>query len=520
MLVSVSMLLMGCTGSGGAAYTLHLNPVVANPQAPFDGLDRIDLVLTPADGDPLRVPLDAPTSGSTPEVTGLPELIDTTITVEGYRDGDRVLRGLTEPLTATSGVVEATVFVASTEATAWMGALSDGLHIPMLAPLGGGRFWLAGGLTNDLNNAPGKGQKSIYTLTLAPPGEGLAFTNVGDLPAYETNDGASETTRVGAGCTQLTVSGADQGKLLVTGGAARDPLGDGGEASTAVSLYDPTTDTWEDLPPLSTLEDPRVQHLAGENLLGNVVVWGGYGPQARGGGVSLNNSIEYYDRGNRRFTSLGETNLGPLDAMMADLGADGTLICGGADIDDSVWSSVSSCVRVRLDGSGIDGFESMLEGVAGASMVTLADGKVLVTGGAAAEGASTSDDIGALDSAWLYNPSTGRWGALAATMKIPRAGHRTVLLADGRVLVVGGAQTYNSNVFPADPVRCLEIYDPVASTFELADGCTPTEEAGGLPGGALLPQVAYDPDYGVLIVGGVGADGSAQSGVSLFVPEL
>lgn len=531
MLLIVSGLMTGCNGSSGADYTLHLNPVVASLQTPFEGLDRVDLVLTPADGTPLRVPMEAPTSGSTPEVTGLPALEGTRISVEGFMGGDLILRGMTEPLTASSGVVEADVFIASTEKTAWLGPLTNGLYLPMLVSLGEGRFWLAGGLTNDLNNAPVKGQKDMYTLTLAPPGEGLAFTSSGELPQYETKADEMETARIGAGYTMLTVSGPSQGRILITGGAPRDPLAGQGEASSDVSLYDPSTDTWERLGGLASLSGPHAQHLTEENLLGNVVVWGGYGEQNGDRGVKLNNTVEYYNSASKEFSGAHTvTTIGSLDAMMADLGESGTLLCGGALLEDTSWYSSSSCVRVKLDGSAVtDTFKDgpngadLPEGLAGAAMVTLADGSILATGGASvpyASRASTNESVEASASAWLFNPTNERWGALSASMVTARAGHEMVLLADGRVLIVGGAESYNTNNAATDAVSCLELYDPVGGSFRPVDGCEGSDGAGGLAGGAYAPRVAYDPDYGVLIVGGIGQDGAANNGVALFVPEL
>jgi len=446
--------------------------------------------------------------------------VDTTIAVEGYRDGEIVLRGLTEPLTASSGVVEATVFIAATEATAWLGALDTGLYRPMLAPLGGGRFWLGGGSTNNRTGAPGKGQDLAYTLSLAPPGEDLSFVAATSLPTYLDSDDEPTTERTGATCTPLTVSGDDEGKLLITGGASEDPLRFNGQASSASSLYDPATDTWEDLSTAQGMQEPRVGHIAIENILGNVVIWGGLGATDRDNGVNLPNAVEVYERATGKFTG-GEVldDLGQLDSIMADLGTDGTLICGGAWIDGNVWSSSEVCSRIALDGSSADTFESLPRGLAGASAANLPDGRVLVTGGATATDALVEDSVDALASAWLYNPTTQQWGSLAETMNIPRVGHRLVALSDGRVLIVGGARTYNLSAPADDPVSCLEVYNPADGTFALLNGCDETDESGGLLAPMQLVQTAYDPDYGVLIVGGIGADGSAQDSVSLFVPS-
>ncbi len=519
MLRLVMGVLAGCTGDGGGAdYTLHLTPVTSSAQNPFEGLDRIDLVLTPASGEPLRVTLGAPTSGSTPEVTGLPPLEETRITVEGYRDGLLAMRGLTEPLTASSGTVEAEVFVARTDASAWMEPLAEGLHLPLVAPLGNGRFWIGGGVTNNRGGEPRKGNDLTQVLSLAPPAEGLAFTTSGALPTYTDADGVEQTARMGATFTPLTVAGADQGKLLVTGGSSTHPFLYDGQTTKNVALFDPATESWE--PVESELGEFRSLHVAIENLLGHVVVWGGLG-LVDFDGVELPNVVEFYDRDARTITEVGQSNLGHLSATAADLGSDGSLLCGGARLGGSGWTSSTTCSRVPIDGGSVESFTDLPAGLAGAAMLTLDDGRVLLTGGATA---STTVDsatyVAARTSAWLYNPETGQWGSLSSSMAVARAGHRMVALADGRVLVIGGAETYNPFFPPPDPVSCIEIYDPDDGSFTSVDDCDASDDAGGLPNRAYEPQVAYDPDYGVLVVGGLAADGSAATGVSLFVPVM
>ncbi len=504
----------GC--SSGTSFTLHLSPVTAVGQAPFDDLDTLDLVLTPEVGEPLRVTLGAPVSGATPEVTGLPALENTRITVEGYRDDVRVMRGTTEPLTASSGTVEATVFVANTEATAWLADLTEPSWLQMLVPLGSGRFWLAGGAGNTIGGVAEKGLDVVYTLNLAPP-DGLAFIETDELPAYQNDRGNSERARAGATFTVLTASGTDQGKVLVTGGGEAHPFATNGVVTDAVSLYDPATDTWEELD--GNLEEPRAVHLALENTLGNVVIFGGMGSD-----LLLPNTIEFYNRAARSFLpSLGSAPIGAVGAVGADLGSDGTLLCGGIEVNDdgSTWTSNSGCVQVSLDGSTVTEVENLPAGVAGAAMIALEDGRVLLTGGATPSApVSNRTDAPATASAWLYNANNGHWGALSAPMNMSRAGHRMVLLEDARVLIIGGAESYNIAEPPSDPLSCLEIYEPTDGSFTAIDGCDPSADAGGLPGRAYLPAVAYDPDYGVLIVGGLGPPPGAQAGVALFVPAL
>ena len=59
----------------------------------------------------------------------------------------------------------------------------------------------------------------------------------------------------------------------------------------------------------------------------------------------------------------------------------------------------------------------------------LSNGKVLVTGGV--------NSGGALNSAELYDPSTGNW-TTTRNMSVARYGHTATILSNGTVLVTGG----------------------------------------------------------------------------------
>ena len=83
----------------------------------------------------------------------------------------------------------------------------------------------------------------------------------------------------------------------------------------------------------------------------------------------------------------------------------------------------------------------------------LTDGKVLVTGGAKADG----DD---LDSTELYDPSTGSW-TITGNLNDARCGHTVSVLTDGKVLVTGG--------FNADTLNSAELYDPSTGSWTITD---------------------------------------------------
>jgi hypothetical protein len=96
----------------------------------------------------------------------------------------------------------------------------------------------------------------------------------------------------------------------------------------------------------------------------------------------------------------------------------------------------------------------------------LAGGEVLVTGGGQGSEISLPTGEATLASALLFDPTAKTWRE-TGSMKHARAGHRAVRLDDGRVLVVGGGDTIgypcannhpNCNV--AASLDSAEIYDP------------------------------------------------------------
>jgi Galactose oxidase, central domain len=108
------------------------------------------------------------------------------------------------------------------------------------------------------------------------------------------------------------------------------------------------------------------------------------------------------------------------------------------------------CAVVTAQAQGtFTGTGSMTTGRAGHGAVLLRDGKVLVVGGWGYDGRQG----GALDSAELYDPSTGKFTP-TGSMMTPRWGPTATLLTDGRVLVAGGLR-HNS----------AELYDPSTGTF-------------------------------------------------------
>jgi hypothetical protein len=140
----------------------------------------------------------------------------------------------------------------------------------------------------------------------------------------------------------------------------------------------------------------------------------------------------------------------------------------------------------------------------------LADGKVLVVGGAETLGDKSSICAGCLEAiasrnAALYDPATGQFTPVGG-LNVARMFHVAARLANGSVVVAGGAQL--ALLRPADTIRSpfpivpdqvvetIELYDPAARAF------IPVVVAD--PGGPRVFAAATTlPDGDVIITGGI-----------------
>ncbi len=129
----------------------------------------------------------------------------------------------------------------------------------------------------------------------------------------------------------------------------------------------------------------------------------------------------------------------------------------------------------------------------GNTATMLTDGKVLVAGGYGTGGP--------LNSAELYNPSTGTWTA-TGSMVTNRYNHTATLLLDGRVLVSGGDST-------GGELSSAEIYTPSNGTWTAT---------GSLGTGREGHTATLLPDGRVLVAGGQGSINRLSSS-ELYTPS-
>lgn len=162
--------------------------------------------------------------------------------------------------------------------------------------------------------------------------------------------------------------------------------------------------------------------------------------------------------------------------------------------------SKNAAATVSVVASGFTSTSSMNTARNGHTATLLANGKVLVLGGANGE----------LDaSAELFDPVSGTFTP-TGSMSTPRAGATATLLANGKVLIAGG---FGPGVSMLPRLSSAELYDPQSGTFIAT---------GSMAIARFQPTATLLNDGRVLITGGVvdgGGGGAASANSELFDPS-
>jgi len=246
--------------------------------------------------------------------------------------------------------------------------------------------------------------------------------------------------------------------------------------------------------PTGSLNEPRGLHTA--TLLPNGKVFVAYGSNSSSyaeatGYVGLT-SIEVYDPGSGTFTEIVEDDGVGIFGHTATLLPNGNVLLAGGFVN-SIWdyggSTSDNGAGLYNSATGVFSATGSMTANRGDHTATvLASGKVLIAGGADSDPTGTG-----LASAELYDPSAGTF-TTTGSMAVGRFLHTATLLQNGKVLVVGGALTSTS-----DPVASAELYDPATGIF------TPT---GAMTTGREQHTATLLADGRVLIAGGTTSTGA------------
>jgi hypothetical protein len=316
------------------------------------------------------------------------------------------------------------------------------------SPLQAAGTWTATG-----NMITGRGEHSA---TLLPDGKVLVAGGESDnsegpqLASAELYDpGTGTWTATGSMRTPRswhTATLLRNGEVLVAGGfcdpnktrgcpAVEDPDG----AMAVAELYDPRTGTWR---PTGSMTTERFEQTATLLADGKVLV---AGAEHRTGILA---STELYDPSTGKWTATGSMITARWQQFAVKLGDGKVLMFGGCclgfpraevyDPSTGKWTATGDLITGRAQGG---------------TAALLGDGTVIVAGGD--PGGLGPGDPG-IASAELFDSSRGTWSA-TASMSTPRVESASTLLADGRVLVIGGFSGVGA---PYALLASAELFDP------------------------------------------------------------
>ena len=291
----------------------------------------------------------------------------------------------------------------------------------------------------------------------------LAFAVCSNTNPAPSNGRIDRIASLRTGRAAHTATALRSGQLLVTGG-----MGPGGSSFSSAELIDLSTARVRAVAPMA---DARIDHTATALPEGGVVLVGGYN------GNYLN-TIEVFDPNTERFRMVAHLNEGR-SGHTATLLRDGRiLIVGGVGRG---WTFLESAELFDPKTGRSENVGPLSVPRESHSATLLADGRVLIVGGH--RGRREAMEVYA--SAEIYDPVTRRF-QLAGNLMTARHKHDAALLADGRVLVIAGADRTDRRHFAT-----TEVYDPATGTFSAGPSMAGSRykiqgTTVRLPGGDLL----------------------------------
>jgi hypothetical protein len=235
------------------------------------------------------------------------------------------------------------------------------------------------------------------------------------------------------------------GTALVAGGVNADDV-----PYSSTWVLDPTTRTWRSG---GLLHEARAEPVMTALSDGRALILGGRGVGVR----NYLSTAEIFDPKSSSWTTTG--SLPPRVAATNVVGlGDGGAVALGYDSTDT------EPVRTTFVFDASDGTWTHAEAIPNAfgfELVSLGEGRALAIGGNNG-GELEGGDGSVIDLVSRFDSTSGRW-RVQAPMSTPRIGSQATSLADGRVLVAGGAvrATYHSG----ELISTTEVFDPATEQW-------------------------------------------------------
>jgi hypothetical protein len=235
------------------------------------------------------------------------------------------------------------------------------------------------------------------------------------------------------------------GRVLITGGHEKNQ-----NMLASAEIYDPATQQFTATDSMST---KRVGHTATLLPNGKVLIAGGSDQEFFVGALA---SAELYDPATGKFIATGSMNSKRL-AHRATLLKNGRVLISGGQGED--WANLNSSEIYDPDKGTFTPAATMKARRADHTATLLSDGRVLLTGGSGAR----YHPVNVSATAEIYDPAKNNFTSVG-NMSVVRFKHSAELMADGRVIVIGGsnAQMWGGQYASA------EFFDPATGSFTSA----------------------------------------------------
>jgi deoxycytidylate deaminase len=298
----------------------------------------------------------------------------------------------------------------------------------------------------------------------------------------EVYDPATSTFTLLAG--SMTVARQGHSAVLLNSGQVLIAGGYNGAYLGTAEIYDPVAGTFAAT--VGYMQAARSYNTATLLQTGKVFLAGGFD------GNACLSSAELFDPVAGTFTIASVALTTARESHTATLQADGKVLLVGGDSGGIITSStnpfLNSAEVYDPSANTITATTGLLNAARHGHTATLlpngtTTATVLIAGGENLDGY--------LNSAEIYDPSTGKFTTTSGAMVTQRKGHTATLLTNGKVLITGG---YNGSY-----VNTAEIYDPATGKFAATSGKMAAARIGHtaalLKSGKVLISGGYNGAY-------------------------